>query len=145
MIDEFLAQKEIAIVGVSRNPHKFTTHVYNELQKKGYHVHAVNPHADSIAGIPCSRSLRELPQPVDAAFIAVPKRETEDVVKDAVAAGIRRIWIQQWSESPEAMAFCSSHDVNVISRECILMFAEPVGAGHRFHRWINKLFGLLPQ
>jgi hypothetical protein len=33
----------------------------------------------------------------------------------------------------------------VVTGECILMFAEPVGYGHRLHRFVKGLFGGLPK
>ncbi len=48
---------------------------------------AVNPRRDEIAGRRCFRSIEELPGPPDAAFVAVPREATIDVVGELAAIG----------------------------------------------------------
>ena len=144
-VDEFIHQRRLAVVGVSRSEKKFGTMAYNELKKKGYRVFPVNPNTENIAGEPCYASLRDLPEPVDGVLVIVPPAQAESVVRDAFAAGITRVWLQQQSESPEAILFCQQNGMSVVHGECIIMFAEPTAAFHKFHRGINQLFGKLPK
>ncbi len=48
----------------------------------------INPRRDEIAGITCVRCAAELPEPVDAAFVAVPNEATADAVRDLAQAGV---------------------------------------------------------
>ena len=52
-VNEFLHQKKIAVVGVSRNKSKFGNMIYRELKSRGYQVMAVNPNADMVEGDRC--------------------------------------------------------------------------------------------
>jgi len=70
---------------------------------------------------------------------------TEQVVRDAAAAGVRRVWIQQGAQSDAAVRFCAGNGLSAVTRQCILMFAEPVSSIHAFHRWVKKLFGGMPR
>ena len=144
-VSDFVTQRKLAIVGVSRQGKKFGNLAYRELKAKGYRLFPINPHAESIAGKQCYPSLRALPEPVDGVLVVVPPTETEKVVREAAAAGIPRVWMQQGAESPEAIRFCESHGISVVHGECILMFAEPAAFYHRAHRWVWKLLGKLPQ
>ncbi len=145
MIDDFLAQRTLAIVGVSRKTEKFGCTVYRELKAKGYKVFPVNPHAEEVLGDRCYPNLGALPEPVGGVVIVVPPAETERVVQDAAAAQIRRVWMQQGAESEAALRFCKDNGMSVVSGECIMMFAQPVGFGHGLHRWVWGLLGKLPQ
>ena len=58
--------------------------------------------------------------------------------------GIKNIWIQQMSESEEALRELEGTDINYIHGKCIMMFSEPDGM-HKFHRGIIKFFGRLPK
>ncbi len=145
IIDEFLSSKKLAIVGVSRSGRKFGNTVLNELRIKGYKVFPVNSNAKKINEEECYSNLNTLPEKVDGVVIVVPFYETERVVRDALNAGINRIWLQQGSESKEAINFCENNGISVVYGECILMFAEPAGLFHRFHRSFNKLIGRLPK
>jgi hypothetical protein len=44
-IEGFMSQQVLAVVGVSRNSHKFGNVAYRELKARGYRVFAVNPNA----------------------------------------------------------------------------------------------------
>lgn len=144
-VKDFLDQRTLAVVGVSRGGKKFGNTAYKELKAKGYQVFPVNPHVDAIDGDRCYSSLSALPEPVGGVLIVVPPRETEQVVRDAAAAGIRRVWMQQGAESQAAIQFCEERGISAIHGECILMFAEPAAFYHRLHRWVWRLLGKLPQ
>ena len=141
----FLGEKTLAVVGVSRSGKKFGNTVLKDLKAKGYRVFAINPHAESVDGERCYPSLKELPERPGGVITVVPPAVTEAVVREANSAGIKRIWMQQGSESEAALRFCVDNGLEVVHGECIMMFAEPVASIHRFHRWVWKIFGKLPR
>lgn len=142
-IEEFLGEKIIAVAGVSRNKNKFGTQVYKDLKKKGYRVYAVNPHMTEIEGEKCYNSLSELPEKPGGVVVCVNKNTSYDLSVEAFNSGIHNIWFQSGAESESALEFCKNNNMNVIHNECVLMFAEPDGF-HKFHRWVNGVFGKLP-
>jgi hypothetical protein len=144
-VEEFLAQKTLAVVGVSRSPRKFGHMAYCQLRGKGYKVLAVNPQAASVAGDPCYRDLQSLPEPAGGVLVVVKRSLAEQVVKDAGAAGIRRVWLQQGSASAAAIRLAEEQGMQVVHGHCILMFAEPVASFHKFHRALWGLLGKLPR
>ena len=145
MIDAFLSEKKLALAGASRSGKKFGNTVLNELVAKGYEVLPVHPEAGEIAGIPCRRSVAELPPDVGGLILVLPPAETEKVVREAAAAGIKRIWMMLGARSDAAVAFCEANGIPVVHGECILMFAEPAAWIHRLHRGIRRVFGTLPR
>ena len=106
IIDEFLASKKLAVVGVSRSGNKFGNTVFRELKAKGYTVYPVNPNANEVEGEKCFPDIKSLPDKVDGAVVVVPLNESEKVVRSAALAGIKNIWLQQGSGSNEAINFC---------------------------------------
>jgi uncharacterized protein len=144
-ITDFLAQKKLALVGLSRKGGKFGNMVLKDLSKKGYKVYPIHPAAESIDGHPCWKGFESLPEKVGGAVLVVPPAETEKVVRQAVSAGIPRIWMQQGAESQDAIRYCEQNGISLVHGHCIMMFAEPAGALHRFHRSLLKLFGRLPR
>ena len=143
-VEGFLAEKKIAVIGASRSGGKFGNVALKELQAKGYDVYPVHPEANILGDIKCYRSLTDLPEPVNAAFIAVSPKRTATAVKEAHEAGITRIWIQQGAKSPEAVDYCGKHKIDVVTGECILLHAPPVASIHKFHRFLKTLFGRMP-
>ena len=140
-IQAFLEPKELAIAGVSRNPKKFGRSVYEHLKENGYRLYPVNPNADTIDGEFCYTSIDDLPSSVDRIFIVTPPGKTTESVKQSLDKGIQNIWIQQRSDTPEALELMADQDVNLIYNKCIFMFADPIKGAHGFHRFLSKLFG----
>jgi hypothetical protein len=144
-IADFVSQRTLAVVGVSRTGKKFANAAYKELREKGYTVIPVNPATDTVDGERCYPSLLQLPHAVDGAVVIAPREQSVQVVRDAAAAGIRRVWLQQGAESTVAVDACREAGISVIAGECILMFAEPAQWFHRAHRFGRRLFGSLPR
>jgi predicted CoA-binding protein len=144
-VQDFIAQRSLAIVGVSTTGKKFGNIAYRELKAKGYRLVPVHPTAESLEGTRCYRSLGDLPEPVGGLVVVVPPEQTERVVQAAAGAGIKRVWMQPGAESEAAIRYCEQNGITVVHGECILMFAEPAGFGHRAHRWVWKILGKLPR
>ena len=145
VISDFLAQKRLALVGVSRSGKKIGNMVLKKLNAKNYRIFPVHPKAAIIDRHSCSRSLSELPEKVGGAILVIPPAETEKVVREAAKAGIPRVWMQQGSESETAIRFCEENGIAVTHGQCIMMFAEPAAFYHRVHRWIWRLLGKVPR
>lgn len=147
-IDDFLAQERIAFVGVSHDPKKFSASVYRDLRDHGYRLFPVNPEADTIEGEPCYRSVADLPADIDGAIVMVAAERAAGAVQECVDHGIPRIWLHKGagpsSVSPDAVAICRDHGVEVVDGACPLMFVEPAAWFHRVHRLERKLTGRLP-
>lgn len=143
-ISDFLAHDVIAAVGVSRNPKKFGYTVFKELRQKGLNLIPVHPQTDEIDGVKTVPSVMDLPEEVQALYITTGKNNTLEVVRQAREKGIPHIWIQQTSDTPEALAVFEGTEVNLIHKECILMHHQPHSI-HKFHRRIKGFFGRLPK
>jgi predicted CoA-binding protein len=144
-INEFLRSKTLAVVGVSGKRRGFGYTVYYDLKGKGYVVYPVNPNANAIDGNPCYPDVRLLPEKVDGIVLVIPPGQTEQVVAEAAAAGIKRVWMQQGAESDGAIRFCEERGISVVHGECIMMFATPAAFPHRVHRWVRGVVGKLPE
>lgn len=143
-IDRFLEQKHMAVAGVSLTSTKFGTIVFRHLLKHGYQVYPVNPKHQMFDGHTCYPDIASLPNSVTALVTVTKPEITSELVKQAGAKGIKQIWMQQGSESAEALQIAKDQGIEVISGKCIMMFAEPVRSVHAFHRFLTKLFGKYP-
>jgi predicted CoA-binding protein len=142
-IDAFLDNPSIAVVGVSRSGKGFGNAACRSLRTQGYRVYPVNWSAPTIDGMRCYSRLSELPERVNAVLVVVPPPQAVDVIREAAAAGIRQVWLQQGAGSPEAVRVGAELGLDVISGECILMFARPTGI-HKVHRWLRQITQGLP-
>src|SRR5512134_578948 len=121
-VTDFLAQKRIAVAGVSRNKsnHPVGNLIHERLKKSGHEVFPVNPHMQTFEGDRCFPDLQSIPGGVDGVVIVTRPETTERIVHDCSAAGVRRVWMHQSmakgsSVSPAAVDYCRQHDISVIA------------------------------
>lgn len=143
-IKNFVNHKKHVLFGVSRSGKKFGNSVLKELSHKGYEITVIHPDVNEIDGFKCFPDIYSLPEEVKSAIMILPPAKVAALLPDLKKAGIEQIWLQQGAESEQALKYCSENGIDLIHNECILMFAEPVGSFHKFHGWINKVFGKYP-
>jgi uncharacterized protein len=150
-VRDFLAQKRIAVAGVSRNNshHPVGNLIYHRLKNGGHDVVPVNPHMQAFEGDRCYPDLQSIPGVVDGVVIITRPEATERIVRDCNNAGVHRVWMHQSlgkgsSVSPAAVEYCRQHEISVIGGACPMMFGPGVDLGHTCMRWILKLTGGLP-
>jgi predicted CoA-binding protein len=150
-INDFLAQKRIAVAGVSRTAgggHGGNI-VYQRLKERGYEVFAVNPNADTVEGDTCYHDLKSIPGGVDAVVIATNPTAAPSVARECNELGIKRVWMHRsfggGSVSEDAHEFCRQNGIASIAGGCPLMYGPTSDGGHRFMRFFVGLFGKLPK
>jgi len=150
-VHDFLAQKRIAVAGVSRHNdhHPSANLIYRRLKKAGHEVVPVNPNMEVFEGDRCYPDVKSIPGQVDGIVIITRPEVTRRIVQDCGDAGVRRVWMHQSmakgsSVSAEAVEYCRQHGITVIAGACPMMFGPGVDFGHRCMRWMMKLTGGLP-
>ena len=86
-----LSPRSVAIVGASSDFSKFTGRTLKYIIKHRYpgKIYPINPGRDEIAGLSCYHSIRELPEPVDTAFIQIAARGIPDVLEQCIEKGVK--------------------------------------------------------
>lgn len=149
-VREFLAQKRIAVAGVSRSqPNEAANVIYRRLRDSGYEVFAVNPNATVIESDPCYADLAVIPGGVDAVVVATHPEVTPQIVRQCAELGIGHVWMHrsfgQGSVADEAVELCRDRGITVVPGACPMMFLAPVDLGHRCMRWFLGITGKLPE
>jgi len=154
MVQDFLALKKIAIVGVSDKRDTGCNLAYNKLKDNGYQVYAVNPRITTFNGDPCYADLKAIPEKVDAVFILASPQVTEQIVQQCVELGIKHVWMHcmmgtkpglaasMTSVSQSAVELCKANGITVIPGSCPNQFLKP-DFGHATMRGLWKLFGFM--
>ena len=147
---EFLANKRVAVTGVSRDPKSHGSNVvYGRLRERGYSVFAVNPNADEVEGDSCYRDLRSIPGGVDAVVIGTRPEIAEETMRECAELGIRHVWMHRGpgagSVSKAAAEYGRTHGIAVIDGGCPCMFGPTADFGHKAMRVIFTLSGNVPR
>ena len=147
---DFLANKRIAVTGVSRNPGAHAANaVYNRLKERGYEVFAVNPNTAEVEGDPSYPDLTAIPGGVDAVVIGTAPDQAPATVQQCIDLGIGHVWFHrgpgQGSANPRAAQLGRDNGLAVIDGGCPCMFAPTADMGHRIMRPILQLTGNVPR
>ena len=120
--DAFLNGEPFAVVGASTNREKYGNKVLRVYQQNSKTVYPINPRATEIEGLKSYPDLASLPAVPHGISIITPPTITEQVVEQAVALGIKHIWMQPGAESAKAIAHARENDVNVVAKgACVLV------------------------
>jgi predicted CoA-binding protein len=135
----FLANKRVAVTGVSRAPKTHgSNNVYKRLRERGYDVFAVNPNAQEIEGDQSYPDLKSIPGGVDAVVIGTRPELADNTMHECAELGIKHVWMHRGpgagSVSNAATAYGRQHGITVIDGGCPLMFAPTSDFGHRLMR-----------
>jgi predicted CoA-binding protein len=145
LVKDFLAQKKIAVVGVSDKRETGCNLGYRKFKEAGYGVYAVNPHLTTFEGDPCYPDLKSIPEKPDAVFILANPKVSEQIVEQCVDLGIRHVWMHcmmgtkpglganATSVSQEAVRVCRENGIAVIPGACPNQFLKP-DFGHAMMR-----------
>ena len=154
LVKNFLAQKKIAVVGVSDKRETGCNLAYTKFKKAGYQVYAVNPRITTYDGTTCYPDLKSIPEKPDAVFMLTNPKVTDQVVQQCVDLGIKHVWMHcmmgtkpglaanMTSVSQPAVERCKANGIAVIPGSCPNQYLNPDG-GHKFMRGLWKLFGFM--
>jgi len=154
MVHDFLAQKRIAVVGVSDKRETGCNMAYTKFKENGYHVFPVNPRISNYDGVTCYPDLKSIPDKPDAVFILASPKVTDKIVQECVDLGIKHVWMHcmmgtkpglaasMSSVSQEAVEMCNANGITVIPGSCPNQFLDP-DFGHKMMRGMWRLFGFM--
>jgi hypothetical protein len=147
---EFLANKRIAVTGVSRNAQGHGSNiVYQRLRQRGYEVFAVNPNAEEVEGDASYSDLRSIPGGVGAVVIGTRPETADSTMRECVELGIKHVWMHRsfggGSVSEAAAEYGRQQGITVIAGGCPLMFDPTADAGHKVMRFAFTLTGKVPR
>lgn len=152
LVKDFLAQKKVAVVGVSDKRETGCNLAYRKFKEAGYTVSAVNPRITTFEGDACYPSLAAIPEKPDAVFILTNPQITEQIVQQCVDLGIQRVWMHclmgtkpglaasMTSVSPEAVRMCRENGITVIPGTCPNQYLKP-DFGHTMMRVMFRTLG----
>jgi predicted CoA-binding protein len=121
-IAAFLAAPAFGVAGASKNRDKYGNKILRCYQLNGRKAIPINPVETEIEGVACVKAVSDLPAEVASLSIITPPQVTDKVVEQAIARGIKHIWMQPGAQSATAIAAAEAAGLDVIADgSCLLV------------------------
>ena len=119
-IRKIYSLKNIAVVGMSKNPDKSAHYVPKYLYEHGYNIIPVNPTATEILGKKCYSNLLDIPVEIDIVDVFRPSDQVKPVIEESIKIKPKVIWLQEGIHNPEAEAIAQKSGIKVVYNRCML-------------------------
>ncbi len=114
--------KTIAVVGMSKKPHRAGYYVPRYLQEAGYRIYAVNPYLkEPVLGEQPYAALSDLPEPVDLVLLFQRSENVPPFVTEAIANKAKAVWMQLGIRNDEAAAEAEQAGLDVVQDACMMV------------------------
>jgi len=121
-IEVFLNASTFAVAGASQDRSKYGNKVFRAIVASGRTVFPLNPRAVEVESQPAFASIVDLPVVPESLSIVTPPHVTRQVIQQAIAAGVKNVWMQPGAEDDQACQAAREAGLNVIDDgSCILV------------------------
>jgi acyl-CoA synthetase (NDP forming)/GNAT superfamily N-acetyltransferase len=132
-----LQPRSVAVVGASRGRDNVGRAILHNIVTSGFTgpVYAVNPHAQTMEGVPCVASVDDLPGQVDLAVIAVPPSAVPEVAVQCGRNGVRALIVIsscRGATGAELLAVCRRYGMRLVGPNCFGVIVPWIGLDATF-------------
>jgi uncharacterized protein len=113
--------RNIAVVGMSKNPDKAAYYVPKYMIEKGYNIIPVNPTASEILSRRTYSRVSDIKSQVEIIDVFRPSEDVYPVIEDSIKKpGIRIIWLQEGIHNTEAEKIALDNKIDIVFNRCIM-------------------------
>jgi predicted CoA-binding protein len=105
----------VAVVGASRDRHKFGNKAVRAFRDAGHTVIPINPHESNVEGLPTYASVLDVPGPIDMATVYVQPDVAMRLLDEFERKKIPEIWLNPGADDDDILAEARRRRLNVIA------------------------------
>lgn len=113
----------IALVGATNQTGKYGNIILRNMMQKGYTMIPVNPRATTVEGLRAFHTLSEaaVEHKIGLVVFVVPPPITLEVLHEADALGLRRVWVQPGAGDQAVRDFLEAHEFAYLIDACVMV------------------------
>ena len=119
-IRKILSLKNVAVIGMSKNPEKAAYYVPKYLSENGFNIIPINPTTSEILNKKCYSNVNEIENSIDIVDVFRPSEQVLPFVKEAIKKKPKVIWLQEGIHNPEAEELAQRAGITVVFNRCML-------------------------
>jgi predicted CoA-binding protein len=113
----------VAVLGASSNPDRYSYQAVKLLMEHGYGVFPVHPTAPVIAGLICYPRLSTITDPLDTVTVYLSAKNSTPLIAELLACAPRRVILNPGAESSELTDRCRAAGIAVLEA-CTLVLVR---------------------
>jgi predicted CoA-binding protein len=121
VVDQLLGAQRIAVVGMSDNPQRPSHGIGGYLLEHGYDVVPVNPNHRKVLELESYARLADVPGSIDLVNVFRRPEFCVDVVREAIAAGAKGVWLQAGIRNDQAKRLAEEAGLLFVQDRCIMV------------------------
>ncbi|MEO5898414.1 MAG: CoA-binding protein [Vicinamibacterales bacterium] len=116
--------KSVAVIGASRNRHKFGNKALRAFEHQGYRVIPIHPTESEVEGHRAYRSVLDVPGDIDIATVYVPAHAGVGVIEDLAKKGVSEVWLNPGADDHAVVDRARKLGLKVIQACSIISIGE---------------------
>jgi uncharacterized protein len=113
----------VAVMGASSNPDRYSYKAVEALTEAGYPVFPVHPSQKPINGIKCYPGLSSIGEPLDTITVYLSEKNSTPLIEEIIESGPRRVILNPGAENGELKSRCESAGIHV-QEACTLVLVK---------------------
>ncbi len=119
--------KTVAVIGASKDRHKFGNKALRAFASQGHTVYAINPNEVEVEGHRTYATVLDVPGPIDMATVYVPPEIGVMLLDDLAKKRVGEVWLNPGAEDEAVLARASELGLRTIQACSILGIGESPG------------------
>ena len=95
--------KTVAVIGASNNRAKFGNKAVRAFHQTGYKVYPIHPAHSEVEGLPCYKTIQELPERPNLVSVYIGPEQLLKVLPDIALKSCDELWLNPGTESAEVL------------------------------------------
>jgi uncharacterized protein len=95
--------KTVAVIGASNDRSKFGNKAVRAFQQTGYKVFPVHPAQTEVEGLPCYKTIRDLPERPNLVSVYVGPDRLVQILSDIAVRGCDELWLNPGTVSSDVL------------------------------------------
>ena len=113
----------VAVLGASANPERYSNKAVSALAQAGYDVYPVHPSGKPVNSIRCYPSLRAIEETLDTITVYLSESNSAPLTEEILRSGPRRVILNPGAENEELKKQCEAAGIQVLEACTLVLLA----------------------
>ena len=111
----------VAVLGASSNPNRYSYKAVALLKEYGHNAFPVHTSGIDVAGVKCYKTLSDIPEKIDTITLYLSEKNSATLLDEIIASKPQRIILNPGTESEKLKKLCIENGIEVVEACTLVM------------------------